>query len=62
MKHFCCAIDGSLQVNGEESIANLTIIFNAGIEMLTAEGILLSKLDPLEGSKRDRASWDGING
>ena len=44
MKHFCCAIDGKLQVNGEESIANLPTSFNAGIEMLTAEGILLSKI------------------
>ena len=43
MKHFRCAIDGNLEVNGEESIANLTTIFNAGIEMLTAEGLLLSK-------------------
>ena len=44
MKHFCCAIDGNLQVNGEESIVNLTTIFNAGIEMLTAGGLLLSKI------------------
>ena len=44
MKHFCCAIDGNLQVNGEKSIANLITIFNAVIEMLTAKGILLSKI------------------
>ena len=30
-----------LQVNEEESIVNLTTIFNAGIEMLTAKGLLL---------------------
>ena len=44
MKHFCCAIYGNLQVNGEESIVNLTTIFNAGIEMLTAGGLFLSKI------------------
>ena len=44
MKHFCCAIDGNLQVNGVESIVNLTTIFNAGIEILTAKGLLLSKI------------------
>ena len=44
MKHFGCEVDGNLQVSGEESIANLTTIFNAGIDMLTAEGLLLSKI------------------
>ena len=53
MKHFFCAIDGNLQVNEEESIANLTTIFNAGIEMLTAEGLLLSKITST-GRKRTR--------
>ena len=60
MKHFCCAIDGNLQVNGEESIANLTTIFNAGIEMLTAEGLLLSKITST-GRKRTRQSELGWN-
>ena len=31
MKHFCCAIGGNLQVNGEESIANITTTFTADI-------------------------------
>ena len=60
MKHFCCAIDGNLQVNGEESIANLTTIVNAGIEILTAEGLLLSKITST-GRKRTRQSELGWN-
>ena len=60
MKHFCCAIDGSLQVNGEESIANLTTIFNAGIEMLMAEGLLPSKITST-GRKQTRQSELGWN-
>ena len=60
MKHFCCAIDGNLQVNGEESIANLTKIFNSVIEMLTAEGLLLSKITST-GRKRTRQRDLGWN-
>ena len=60
MKQFCCAIDGNLQVNGEESIANITTIFNAGIEMLTAEGLLLSKITSTR-SNRMRQSELGWN-
>ena len=59
-EHFCCAIDGNLQVNGEESIVNLTTIFNAGIEMLTAEGLFLSKITST-GRKRTRQSELGWN-
>ena len=60
IKHFCCAIDGNLQVYGEESIANLTTIFNAGIEMLTAKGLLLPKITST-GRKRKRQSKLGWN-
>ena len=60
MKHFCCAIDGKLEVNGEEGIADLTTIFNANIEMLTDEGLLLSK-HTSTGRKRTRQSELGWN-
>ena len=60
MKHFFCAIDGNLQVNGEESIANITTIFNAGIETLMDEGILLSKVTST-GRKITRQSELGWN-
>ena len=60
MKQFCCAIDGNLQVNGEESIANLTKIFNAGIEMLTDKSLLLLKITST-GRKRTRQSELGWN-
>ena len=46
--------------DGEESIANLTTIFNADIEMLTAEGLFLSKITST-GRKRMRQSKLGWN-
>ena len=60
MKHFCYAIDGNLQVNGEEIIANITTIFNAGIEMLMAEGQFFAKITST-GRKRTRQSELGWN-
>jgi hypothetical protein len=60
MKHFCSAIDEKLNVSGEEGIANLTTIFNANLEVLMNEGLLLSD-HTSTGRKRTRQSELGWN-
>ena len=62
MKKFCKLLDTTVGISGNESVAELGVIYQANIGKLRDVGILLQTQTPPTGriQKRNENSWDYI--